>query len=386
MNNPEGRTKILVTHALHFLPQVDYVYTIADGQIMERGTYAELMINDGVFSAFMKEFGSKQEEGDKGVDEVSEGGEGERGHNAVGIPKDEFEQGKTIMQKEERNVGAITWKIYKAYLTAGNGYILVPALLLFLPLMQGTQVMSSYWLVFWQEQQFDKPTWFYVRDVSLLSPLAAHSDIFSQMAVYAALGVSITIAFFAFGAALGLLGYFASKSLHHGAITTTMHAPMSFFETTPLGRIMNRFSKDIDTIDNTITDSSRMFLTTLVNILGSFVLIAVIIPWFLIAVAVAVIAYCTFVLYYGASARELKRLDAILRSSLYAHFSESLAGIATIRAYGETDRFRKESEDRVNIENRFVDTPLQMMYEMLTLLFQGLLADDHESGLVGYTA
>ena len=59
MNNPEGRTKILVTHTLHFLPQVDYIYTIANGQTMECGTYPELMANDGVFSKFVKEFGSK---------------------------------------------------------------------------------------------------------------------------------------------------------------------------------------------------------------------------------------------------------------------------------------------------------------------------------------
>ena len=174
------------------------------------------------------------------------------------------------------------------------------------------------------------------------------------MGIYAALGVALTITFFASGTTMGLLTYFASKALHHKAITTVMHAPMSFFETTPLGRIMNRFAKDIDTIDNTVADSLRMFLMTFANIIGSFVLIAIIIPWFLIAVAAILIVYYAFALYYRASARELKRLDAILRSSLYAHFSESLAGLATIRAYGEVDRFRKESEDRVNIENRSV--------------------------------
>ena len=176
------------------------------------------------------------------------------------------------------------------------------------------------------------------------------------MGIYAALGVSLTLTTFTSGSAIGLLSFFASRTLHRRAITTTMHAPMSFFETTPLGRIMNRFAKDIDTIDNTISDSLRMFLMTFANIVGAFVLIAIIIPWFLVAVGVVMVVYSAFALYYRASARELKRLDAILRSSLYAHFSESLAGLATIRAYGETERFKKESEDRVNIENRFVRT------------------------------
>ena len=174
------------------------------------------------------------------------------------------------------------------------------------------------------------------------------------MGIYAGLGVTLTITFFTSGATIGLLTQYASRALHRGAITTVMRAPMSFFETTPLGRIMNRFSKDIDTIDNTVSDSMRMFLMTLSNVIGAFVLIAVIIPWFLVAVAVIMTAYFFLSLYYRASARELKRLDAILRSSLYAHFSESLTGLSTIRAYGEVERFRRESEDRVNAENRSV--------------------------------
>lgn len=171
LNNPEGRTKILVTHALHFLPHVDYIYTIADGQIMERGTYPELMANHGVFSKFVKEFGSKEEEKEKedadeiaGQVEAEKEGKGEKGPNTVAVLKEQYEKGKTIMQDEERSVGAVTWKVYKTYLAAGNGHILVPALLLSLVLVQGAQVLSSYWLVFWQEQEFNRPAAFYVRD------------------------------------------------------------------------------------------------------------------------------------------------------------------------------------------------------------------------------
>jgi ABC-type multidrug transport system fused ATPase/permease subunit len=82
------------------------------------------------------------------------------------------------------------------------------------------------------------------------------------------------------------------------------------------------------------------------------VLIGIIVPWFL--VAIMVVYYFLSVYYQANSARELKRLDAILRSSLYAHFSESLTGLATIREYGKTDRFRRESEDQTKIENRSV--------------------------------
>jgi len=191
------------------------------------------------------------------------------------------------------------------------------------------------------------------------------------MGIYAALGVSLTIMFFITGGIVGAFTYFASKSLHRRTITSVMHAPMSFFETTPLGRIMNRFSKDIDTIDNTVSDSLRMFLLSTANISGSFVLIATVIPSFLIAVCVTAGVYYVLARYYRTSAQELKRLDAILRSSLYAHFSESLTGLATIRTYGETERFRKESEDRMNIENRFF-SPLLDHAQDVDLLAPGL--------------
>ena len=180
------------------------------------------------------------------------------------------------------------------------------------------------------------------------------------MGIYAGLGVCLTITFFASGVIVGLLTQSSSIALHRGAIGSIMRAPMSFFETTPLGRIMNRFSKDIDTIDNTISDSLRMFLITISNLIGAFVLIGIVIPWFLVAVACLMIVYYLAAVYYRASARELKRLDAVLRSSLYAHFSESLTGLATIRAYGETERFRKESENRMNVENRFVYVSIRL--------------------------
>ena len=112
-----------------------------------------------------------------------------------------------------------------------------------------------------------------------------------------------------------------------------------------------------------------MLISTSSNIIGAVVLISILLPWFLIAVAVVFVLYAMASAFYRSSAREMKvrvpqirymnpftrymqRLDAILRSSLYSHFSETLSGISTIRAYGEEDRFFNENRDRVNIENR----------------------------------
>lgn len=135
-NGPTDKTRILVTHALHFLPEVDYIYTIVDGQIAEHGTYHDLMDNDGAFAKFVHEFGSKDKPSTQS-DEVKKVDfkKSTRTHSVKG----------RIMMQEERNIGAVGWRVYQQYLSAGRGVIFMPLLFLSLVLFQGLNVLSSYW-------------------------------------------------------------------------------------------------------------------------------------------------------------------------------------------------------------------------------------------------
>ena len=142
--NLKGRTRILVTHALHFLGMVDYVYVLDEGVIKEQGTFEELMRNNGPFSKLVKEFGASQE------NENEEEAEERKEDKSKAVEK--AEAGQPMMQAEERNTGAVTWDVYKAYVTAARGEIVVPMLVLSLLLMQGTMIVGSYWLVWWQER------------------------------------------------------------------------------------------------------------------------------------------------------------------------------------------------------------------------------------------
>lgn len=146
-NSQAGKTRILVTHALHFLPHVDYVYVMLDGRIVERGQYSELIANGGAFAKFVQEFGNNEHEkkGEMSLDDSSTT-EGDGKRQKTDAP------GAALMQTEERNTGAVSGAVYAAYFRAGRGRVVIPLLLISLVVMQASSVMSSYWLVYWQDE------------------------------------------------------------------------------------------------------------------------------------------------------------------------------------------------------------------------------------------
>jgi ATP-binding cassette subfamily C (CFTR/MRP) protein 1 len=114
---------------------------------------------------------------------------------------------------------------------------------------------------------------------------------------------------------------------------------MSFFDTTPLGRITNRFSRDVDVMDNNLTDAIRMYFLTMGMILSVFALIIAYFHFFAIALVPLFFLFVFSAGYYRASAREMKRFESVLRSNVFAKFSEGLSGASSIRAYGLKDHF-----------------------------------------------
>ena len=329
-----GKTRILVTHALHFLPYADNIILMDEGRITEQGTYEQLKARpDGAFARLIREFGSEDQLEEQ--DEIEEGAieralPGKNFNRADMVAKGTAHQ---LMQAEERNSGALKKGTYFNYFRSGRGAIMIPLLLGVVAINQGFFIMTSFWLVYWQERKWDISNGAY-------------------MGIYAALGIGSAISIFFQGFVNACTNYFASVRLHKDAIRRVMYGPQWFFDTTPLGRIMNRFSKDIDTLDNTLADAMRMAVSTLGNIVGATILIAIIQPYFLIAMGVVTLLYAHNAQFYRRSSREFKRIDAVLRSSLYSHFSESLSGIATIRSYGESDRFCEDNVSRMDIENR----------------------------------
>lgn len=169
-----------------------------------------------------------------------------------------------------------------------------------------------------------------------------------QIGIYAGLGVAQALMMFIFSVTLSILGTTSSKVMLNRAMGRALRAPMSFFDTTPLGRITNRFSKDIDTMDNNLTDALRMFFFTMAMIISVFILIIVYFHYFAIALGPLFVMFVLSAGYYRASAREVKRHESVLRSNVFSRFGEALSGTACIRAYGLEHRFVQEVRDSID--------------------------------------
>ncbi|KAM0753526.1 ABC transporter [Meredithblackwellia eburnea MCA 4105] len=357
LRSMKEKTRLLATHALHFMPLADRIVCIDNGRITESGTYNELLLAKGTFARLAAEYGRSEGETQGEASKSTEATQDDKitGESADGstpasldetLDEEKTQNGdgeeqspsqkqppKQLMQAEELVTGSISGKVYAKFFRAANGWTTVPTILFALIIMQGAQVVSQFELVWWQTNRWNHGQNFY-------------------LGVYAALGITTTLFTFLAGTATVIAGTIASRALHQEAIVSVLSAPMSMFDTTPIGRILNRFTKDIDSLDNRFNDSSRMALLTFVQIIGAFILVAIVEPYFIIAVLGVAVVYVLLWVYYKQSAREIKRIDNVLRSSLYAHFSESLAGLATIRAFGEQDRFIKDNERFIDGENK----------------------------------
>ena len=321
----KDKCRILATHQLHVLNRCDRIIWMEDGHIQAIDTFDNLMRDSVDFQKLMAT--TAQEE--VVADEVEKPEDKKAKKDDKSASKKKKVKAVALMQQEERAVKSVSWNVWKAYIKAGHTWMW-PLILTALIVSQGANIVTSLWLSYWTSDKYGFATGTYI-------------------GIYASLGVFQVIMMYTFATLLSTTGTNASKVMLQAAMTRVLRAPMSFFDTTPLGRITNRFSKDIDSMDNSLTDAMRMYFLTLATIVSVFALIIAYFYYFAIALVPLFFVFLFAASYYRASARELKRHEAVLRSTVFARFSESISGVASIRAYGLqkyfTDRVRGALDD-----------------------------------------
>lgn len=347
----KSKTRILATHQLSLISSADrIIFLRGDGNI-DIGTFDEMKEKNDAFQklmAYNNEETEEEEEEEVLEDDFEEEKELiQRQLSKRSSTRDEEADhlnynanntdGGKLVESEERAVNGIDPIVYANYIKFGSGKFtpwgLVPLFLSTMILATFCQLFTNVWLSFWTEYKFKgKSDGFYIGFYVMFTMLS-----------FALLTLEFVV--------LVYLTNTASVTLNILAIKKILHAPMSFMDTTPMGRILNRFTKDTDVLDNEVGDQLRFFCFVFSNIIGVLILCVVYLPWFGIAIPFLGFMFVAVSNYYQASAREIKRLEAVQRSFVYNNFNETLSGMATIKAYKADSKFGQKSDLMLNNMN-----------------------------------
>ncbi|KAI0087238.1 multidrug resistance-associated ABC transporter [Irpex rosettiformis] len=325
-----GKTRVLVTHALHVLHLTDYIYVMDNGAVAEQGTYQDLMNDSVLFSRVMEEYGTREH--GKKSDQASV--EEALVENVKGNSEAESTEVDRLMQEEERLTGAVSGTVYYKYFQYAGGFSRIVIILILIGIFQTAQVANNLFLGFWTQQSLSGFT---------------QGD---YIGTYAALGAGVGIFAFIPALYICITGVNAGFSMFKASLSGVLHSSMAFFDTTPMGRVLSRLSKDQDTIDTEIAMVAFALLTIFSSVLGTAALVFYTFPLLGIIFAPLTIFYYLAATFYRRTSVETKRLDSLMRSALYSSYSETLTGLSTVRAYGEQSRFIHNTDHGLDLENR----------------------------------
>ncbi|XP_028057093.1 ABC transporter C family member 3-like, partial [Camellia sinensis] len=351
----DSKTVIFVTHQVEFLPAADLILVMKDGRITQPGKYNDIL-NSG--SDFMELVGAHKEalsaldstvaescsekltvsEEDGGLGSVQKSVQKEEaGHGQNGKPDDTAGQKGQIVQEEEREKGRVGLSIYWKYITTAYGGALVPFVLLAQILFQVLQIGSNYWMA-WA--------------MPVLKDMEAPVGGSTLMIVYVTLAIGSSFCVLARSVHLVTAGYKTATTLFNKMHLCIFRAPMSFFDATPSGRILNRASTDQSAVDLNIPFQVGSFAFSMIQLLGIIAVMSQV-AWQVFIIFIPVIATCVWLQqYYIPSARELARLVGVCKAPVIQHFAETISGSTTIRSFDQEPRFKELSVKLIDAHSR----------------------------------
>lgn len=327
-----SKTKVLATHQLSLIHKADRVVFMNEDGTIDVGTVSQLMNSNPKFAQLIQHSIIRNSEPSNSTKDIAT-------IKATEVEKlEDSNDGKsgTLYGLEEKAINAIPLKIYKQFLKAGGGehpYLVLVLLVLINALTIFATMFANVWLSFWIDDKFSgRGSVFYI-------------GIYVGLSLGALVFVTLDMII------IGSVTVNASKHLNLQAVKRFLHAPMRFLDTTPSGRILNRFTKDTNSLDNEIGNQLKMLIYNIASTIGVLVLCVIYLPWFGIAIPLLFITFFAVINYYQASSREVKRLEALSRSHVYNNFNEVLNGLDTIKSYNSKDRFMAKNDllvDKLN--------------------------------------
>ncbi|CAL1532770.1 unnamed protein product [Lymnaea stagnalis] len=377
-----GKVRVLVTHGIQYLPFTDHIIVLTNGEISEAGQYNNLLSHKGPFAKLIttylvkllsedkSELFSKSAEETKLLTNLFLSESEDDDYNSSAAPELLRQLSATVVTENKESLveekldpqqishqnleanlieeeivatGTVKLSVFKQYgKSLGLGYMLIILVLysVFTAAYMGASVFLSIWT---DDGQLANLTAWPRNSTERMDQNSFY------IGIYGALGIVQTVLLLAFTLVLNLRSIHASRKLHSSMLDQVLRAPMSFFDTTPVGRIINRFSKDLDDVDEEIPLTLHMWLECVFHVLATIIIVSYSTPLFMAFILPVGVLYFFIQRYYIVTSRQLKRLGAKTTSPIFNHFSETLAGASVIRAFGAEKRFVMECDSKVDL-------------------------------------
>ncbi|XP_021200213.3 ATP-binding cassette sub-family C member 4 [Helicoverpa armigera] len=331
-----GRTRILVTHQIHFLKAADYIVVLNEGRIENMGTFEELVNSGKEFSMMLSQL---QEGKEKDSDSLGSRSIEEKDRPALKTMTsvteeddgEEFEAQK--MEEEERQSGNLRWEVIAAYFKAGGNACFILFALSMIVLSTTSAASVDYWVSYWTNQMavYEESLGGADIDPGLdvqvgIFTIAQYLIIHGALVAMCIAIINLRVFPFAY------LCVNASSNLHNTMFSTMLKGIMRFFDTSSSGRILNRFTKDMGALDEILPRTLLDVLQIYGTLTAILVLNAIALYWTLLPSAVLLILFIFMVRIYLKAAQGIKRLEGTAKSPMFGTVTSSLSGISTIRS------------------------------------------------------
>ncbi|WP_413288638.1 ABC transporter transmembrane domain-containing protein [Bdellovibrio sp. HCB337] len=320
-------TRVVVTHRLEYLSNFDQILYLEGGEIKGQGSFEEIQKTCPAFAAFYAEHGKSHDAGDITVASAESSQE-------PALTKTEEEAETRVTEDEDREQGAVKGSVYWDYILSlgGDGKHTRPLILVALFAAAASVTMlplaQKAWLSYYTNHQSE---WLAL----------------TAIGIYGLVGLGVLVATLfdqLFWLARGIR---AGQSMHNKMLRSVLHAPVRFFDSTPVGRILQRFSRDIESVDIYLQWMFSSAVNCAMHVIASLVLILGLMPFMVFVIGPVMVLYYMLQKDYRRPAREAKRLDSVARSPRYAHFKESLQGLVVIRSFNKQSWFMKNFYDKL---------------------------------------
>uniref|UniRef100_A0A8D2LPQ3 Cystic fibrosis transmembrane conductance regulator n=1 Tax=Varanus komodoensis TaxID=61221 RepID=A0A8D2LPQ3_VARKO len=327
---------ILVTHQLQYLQAANQILILKEGKEVGKGTYSDFLRSGIDFASLL----NKPEDDDQlpvpgtpshqlsRIRTFSQSSMWSMESSVQSQKDGAMEPVLTALPEETRSEGKIGFSIYKKYFAAGANYFII-FILFFLSVLAQVRYLAS--------------------QIKILLMIYAYSILvyLTSQLYFMILHFfpGLTVAAILFSLLRSLLIFHvlvnASQNLHNNMFQSILKAPVVFFDTNPIGRILNRFTKDIGHLDDLLPLTFLDLMQTLLQICSVVTVAISVIPWILIPLVPLLILFIFLRRYFLATSRDIKRLESTTRSPVFSHLSSSLQGLWTIRAFKAEQRFQE---------------------------------------------